>query len=305
VGFNAKVEKFIIKSDIIHKNKYDYSKVFYKNGSKEKITIICDVHGEFKQLPSSHLRGQGCPKCKGWYRTNIGFIDKAIGIHGNKYTYEKVNYVNTTNKIIITCVKHGDFEQKPHHHIEGQGCPTCSGNKNGTDIFIGKSISVHGDKYDYSLVEYSHSRTKVIIICSIHGEFKQSPNIHLKGGGCQKCKSSKGEKLISDFLNENNIKFLPQHRFNDCRDKNTLPFDFYLPDHNICIEYDGELHYRARTYFGGVLGLIDRKNKDGIKNKFCKTKKIKLYRFNYKQCNKEIIDYLNKILIINNINDEY
>lgn len=291
-----KIEKFIEDSQIIHNYKYDYSKVFYKNGSKEKITIICNIHGEFEQLPSTHLRGCGCPKCKGRNKTNIEFINKSIDVHGDKYTYEKVNYVNTTTKVVIMCTKHGYFKQKPYHHIEGQGCPLCSGNKNGTDIFINKSIDIHGDKYDYSLVNYNGVKTKVKIMCKIHGEFEQSPSIHLNGGGCKKCKYSKGEKMVSDLLIKNNIKFLPQHRFSDCVDIRPLPFDFYLPDHNMCIEYDGELHYRARTYFGWVLGLIDRKNKDEIKNKFCEVKKITLLRVNYKQSAKEIIEYINNML---------
>jgi hypothetical protein len=120
-------------------------------------------------------------------KTNI-FITKVIKKHGNKYDYSKVNYINIRTKIIIICKIHGEFEQTPKNHLIGQGCKkcgkTCSYN---TEEYIKQAINIHDNTYDYSKVNYINSRTKIIIICNIHGEFYQIPNNHLQGHGCKKC----------------------------------------------------------------------------------------------------------------------
>src|ERR1035437_381577 len=173
---------FIEKANKIHNNRYDYSKVEYKN-SNTKIIIICSEHGEFLQTPDSHLYGrQGCPKCgniqKGLSKRKPlnEFIQKARIIHGNKYDYSNVKYVNNHIKINIICPEHGEFKQAPHNHTEQkQGCPKCRGYYKTTKEFILKAKEIHGDKYDYSKVEYIGSHNKVIIICPKHGEFLQAP----------------------------------------------------------------------------------------------------------------------------------
>lgn len=106
---------------------------------------------------------------------------------------------------------------------------------------------------------------------------------HLNGNGCPKCRESKGEKIIRGYLIENNFNFISQHKFPDCKDIKTLPFDFYLPEHNICIEFDGRQHYEVIDRWGGVEGLKDQQKKDKIKNKYCENNKIKLFRISYKE----------------------
>ena len=141
-----KTTEFINKAKIVHGDKYDYSKVEYIN-SRTKITIICKVHNEFEQKPSKHLFGQGCPICGGLYkRTNTDFINDAIKIHGDKYDYSKVKYINSQEKVIIICKNHGEFEQKPNSHLNGQGCGKCAGRKRQNNDFINDAIKVHGDK---------------------------------------------------------------------------------------------------------------------------------------------------------------
>lgn len=124
-------EDFIKRSQEIHNNKYDYSKVKYIN-QQSYVTIICQEHGEFEQIPNSHLRGRGCPKCANKNRninnrkTTEQFVKEAILIHGNKYNYDKVNYIEAHTPVIITCPIHGDFEQTPNKHLSRQhGCPKC------------------------------------------------------------------------------------------------------------------------------------------------------------------------------------
>ena len=120
------------------------------------------------------------------------FIEKAKQVHGDKYDYSKVEYVNNHTKVCIICPKHGEFWQKPAHHVNrGDGCPSCRKNKKLTqDEFIEKAKQVHGDKYDYSKVDYINNQIKVCIICPKHGEFWQSPHNHMSGAGCPECSNS-------------------------------------------------------------------------------------------------------------------
>jgi len=191
-------QDFLKKAIEMHGDKYDYSKVEYKK-AKEKVIIICKKHGEFEQVASCHITGDGCKECgidtRSEKRTcnTEEFIKKAILMHSEKYDYSKVEYKKANEKVIIICKTHGEFEQTPNKHLRPSGCNKCAiyirSNKityNTTD-FIQKSIEKHGDKYDYSMVEYNKSNEKVIIICKIHGEFEQYANIHLRGNGCQKC----------------------------------------------------------------------------------------------------------------------
>ena len=129
-------EEFIAKANEIHRiNKYDYSKVDYQ-GNKIKVCIICNNHEhpfEFWQKPNSHLRGEGCPKCKSIKQsqrqnsTTENFIEKANKKHGmGTYDYSKVKYINAYTKVEIICPKHGKFSQMPSSHLNGQGCPKCN-----------------------------------------------------------------------------------------------------------------------------------------------------------------------------------
>ncbi|MEE3416938.1 MAG: hypothetical protein VZR53_16420, partial [Prevotella sp.] len=126
------------------------------------------------------------------YTTDI-FIEKAREIHADKYDYSKVNYVNNSMKVTIICPEHGEFEQTPANHLCGKGCLLCGRKQtinkrsSNTENFIIKAKEIHGDKYDYSKVNYVNNSTKVTIICPEHGEFEQTPASHLRGSGCPKC----------------------------------------------------------------------------------------------------------------------
>ena len=180
-------EEFIEICKQKHNNKYDYSKTNYIN-SQTKITITCPIHGDFEQKAYAHKHGQGCPKCaKSIKITTEQWIEKAIKIHGNKYDYSKSKYTGTHNNIVIICHEHGEFQQKAYSHLNGQGCPKCANKVTSNDDFIEKARRVHGDKYDYSLVNYKGVFTPIRIICPIHGEFEQKPRDHVQGCGCSKC----------------------------------------------------------------------------------------------------------------------
>ena len=186
-------EEFIDKAKKIHSNFYDYSLVNYIN-NKIKVKIICPVHGIFEQSPHNHLNGRGCPKCavlskiKKQKKTTEQFINEAKEIHSNFYDYSLTNYTNARNKIKIICPVHGIFEQIAGDHLNGCGCSKCSGTKIKTkEEFIKRVNKIHGNKYDYSLVDYINNKTKIKLICPVHGIFEQRPNDHLNGCGCPIC----------------------------------------------------------------------------------------------------------------------
>jgi hypothetical protein len=311
----SNTEDFIIKSNQIHGDKYDYNLVDYKN-NKTLVEIICPVHGIFKLRPNDHLNGQGCKKCGVQQRAekrSIGqdeFIKRAELIHNGKYDYNKVDYKNTTEKVIITCPIHGDFEQSPGNHLSGFGCKKCGRDvvskqmTSNTDEFIKKATEVHGNKYDYSKTDYIKSRLPVTIICPKHGEYPQSPGAHIKlKQGCPYCNESKGERLISSFLNQSNIEYVRQKTFKDCKGVGgkvfcrKLPFDFYLPKFNTVIEFDGRQHFEPVDAFGGIEGFNATQTTDKIKNDYCQKNNIKMIRVSYKLSDNEVIDYLKNELM--------
>lgn len=202
-------EDFLYQAAEAHKDgdvQYDYSKTIY-HSTHEKVVIICPKHGEFMQEPASHLAGKGCFACGAEksadaQRSNTAeFIEKARAVHGDTYDYSKVVYFNYSTKVVITCPKHGDFEQIPKSHLVGNGCNEC-GNEiislkklSNTDEFVSKARIVHGAAtYGYTLTVYVNNSSNVIITCPKHGEFKQTPQNHLAGSGCGKCKVSVSNK---------------------------------------------------------------------------------------------------------------
>ena len=197
--------KFINDVTIKHNNKYDYSKINYIS-AKEKIIIICPIHGDFKQTPNSHLNGNGCGKCaneKTKERMSIPwniYKEDLQKIHNNKYNYSKVIWKGVDIDIIVECPTHGEFEIRPADHKRERGCPTCSKenfiphNKFDTQKFIEKSIEIWGNKYNYSKTKYVDSLTKVIIMCHKHGEFEQLPQQHYKYE-CELCSYEKKEMI--------------------------------------------------------------------------------------------------------------
>lgn len=187
-------EIFVKKATEKFNGKYDYSKTIY-TGYYNEVVIICPLHGEFLQSPKNHMISTvGCRKCcENHGSTTEKFIAKAIAVHGDKYDYSKTVYIKSNQKVIITCRKHGDFQQIANSHLGKSGCKLCAEDRQreslqlGTEEFIRRAIEKHGNRYDYSKVEYINKDHKVIIICRKHGEFLQRPHNHLKGSRCPKC----------------------------------------------------------------------------------------------------------------------
>jgi very-short-patch-repair endonuclease len=216
--------------------------------------------------------------------TTLEFIEKANKIHNNIYDYSLVEYTGNRNKIKIVCSKHGIFEQIPFDHLDGHGCSKCShpSKKSTIEEFIEKANIIHDNKYNYSLVKYVNAHKKINIICKKHGEFLQKPNAHLCSQGCPICKNSKGEENIIKYLKENNVLFEYQKKFDDCKNnKYKLFFDFYLPNQNLLIEYDGEQHHKIFKHFGGNIKFEKTKLNDKLKTEYALNNNIKLLRIPY------------------------
>lgn len=276
-------KEFIEKAKKIHGDKYDYSKTEYIN-TMTKVCIICPIHGEFWQTPNHHLSGNNCPKCshQSYLHTTKSFIAAAKKVHGDKYDYSKVKYVNSHAKVCIICPIHGEFWQLPTNHLSGKGCKSCKNEKLSTDNssnseeFIKKAKKIHGDKYDYSKVKYINNRIKVCIICPKHGEFWQSPQQHLRGNGCRTCKESHLEREVRVALANNNISFNIGNHFKWLGRQH---LDFYLPEYNIAIECQGEQHFIKANKFNRKRTLDEIISQDLNKNNLCKVNGINLFYY--------------------------
>lgn len=277
-SYKYTTEEFIRRAREVHGDKYDYSKVVYETGRK-KVCIICPEHGEFWQTPQKHLSGQGCARCYGNVKmTKEEFVERANKIHHGKYDYSRVIYEGYEKKICIICPVHGEFWQTPHAHLAGQGCQECYGNKKCTsEQFIEKARKIHGNKYDYSKVEYNGNHKKVCIICPKHGEFWQLPLCHtVHHQGCPKCaeETNVSEKDVVRFLKENtNYEIIEQYS-PDWLGRKSI--DIYLPEKHIGIEYQGAQHFIPVQCFGGEKNHIDTKKRDEEKYNLCKENGVKL-----------------------------
>jgi uncharacterized protein YbaR (Trm112 family) len=267
IGRHKTTLVFIQEAKMIHGDKYDYSLVEYKT-CDGKIEIKCkkDEHGIFEQQANNHLQGHGCPKCRSdliskiQRSTSTIFTTQADKIHKGKFDYSLVNYKTNNIPVDIICKKHNiTFQQTPDNHMSSKFCcPLCCSelkttNKNSQSEFIEKATEIHGNRYDYTNVKYKNNNTTVKIFCNTHQEiFEQRPCDHLHWQGCPKCNITKGEQRIINFLQKNNIKYKQQKTFPDLKNKNRYyKFDFYLPDLNCLIEYDGAQHFRP-VNFGGI-----------------------------------------------------
>lgn len=301
-------KEFIDKAKKIHGDLYDYSMVNYKNYS-EPITIICHKkdengieHGPFVQSPRNHLQGNRCPKCyRNFKKTTKEFIEQAKKIHGDKYDYSKVDYNGNKKPVVIICPKHGEFEQAPLYHLQGNGCIHCynerrgNSTKLGTENFIKNARKIHGDKYNYDKVNYINNKTKVIVTCPKHGDFLIKPNKHISSKqGCPKCSESHMEKEFASLLDTNNITYERQKTFEWLKIKAHLKLDFYLPQYSIAIECQGDQHFREYKYFSGRSSLENNIKRDEIKNRLCVEHGIKVLYLSHSNSIFEVSDIYTK-----------
>jgi len=295
IGF----DEFKKRAIEIHGEKYHYNESSY-NGMANKIEITCPIHGTFLQKARLHINGCGCPKCaieqsseKQKFKQDY-IIKRFMEIHNSFYSYEKFKYNGMNKKSVVTCPIHGDFEIMPSKHINGRGCSKCSGKSRlTTEEFINNAKSVHGDKYDYSKVDYINAITKVCIICPIHGEFWQIPHNHVNGEqGCPICNFSHLESKVKKFLDGHNIKYEFQKKFPWLGRKS---LDFYLPDYNLAIECQGKQHFGLGGWNNkdALKSILER---DKIKKRLCIENNLNIIYFSDKKYRNDVLTDVNDIL---------
>lgn len=273
--------------------------------NRSLLTFKCiDCSTEFQTtyfLYKKSNDGKRCINCKQRAKvsdpsTREVFIKQCIEKHGGYYSYELLPEVfSKTEKISVICPKHGSFQTTGDTHLKkGTGCSICKIDKitsitrSSITQFIIKANKVHNFKYNYTTSVYINATTNILIICSKHGEFNQTPDVHLRGSGCPMCKSSAPIGQMINALKQHGIQYSTEHRFKDCRGRGgkPLPFDLYIPKYNICVEYDGPHHYSPVTYYTASREEAEQNFNnciahDNIKNIYCEQQNIRLIRIPY------------------------
>lgn len=253
-----------------------------------KIDVKCNVCGhEWKPKPSNLIQGFGCPKCyeKSRLNTHDDFLLRMKSINKDISIIGK--YTGANNKILCRCnICSHEWSPKANALLSGHGCPECFHNsrRKSHNDFVNQLNEINPD---ITIIgEYKNNKTKIKCKCDKCGYvWETAPTQLLSGRGCRKCATSKGEKKIMLYLKENNIDYFHQHTFDDCKDIKLLPFDFYIPENNTVIEYDGEQHFRPVDYFGGIEKYQIGKRHDEIKNQYCNDNNINLIRIPYTDFN--------------------
>lgn len=343
-------ERFVADARRVHGDRYDYGKVVYI-GIFDPVVIRCELHGEFRQRPSIHKRGAGCPACGALEKRRRSsleeFVAKAEVVHGDTYDYSQADFINNATAIMILCGRHGAFNQRPQVHLLGHGCPACADERQSlsrlldTPTFISKAKAVHGDRYDYGRARYEGADNLVKVTCMIHGDFNQRAALHLRGQGCKECQmdaqrltreafiekchgqydvaydyflitgrfvlsrdrvwvqcpehgrfqvgsrghmegragcpschgGSRCERAIARLLDTWGIAYEPQWGHETLRDKGRLRFDFAIVDRRVLIEFDGPFHFRpiimpGMTRADAERALADQQRRDRLKNEW-------------------------------------
>ncbi len=312
---------FLKKVSNDQKLKYSYELVPDEFSTKNlrKIKIFCKVCNiVFEQNYSSHQKGHGCKQCQ--YKqlakhntyTFGEFVNKAKKVHGDMYEYVDSNYINSLTKIGILCLQCNSlFYQIPGNHLSGHGCPNdrcvntkiSKKNRISFDNYLLESVKIFGDVFLY--VNYLGKHSDVDIECLKCGyQFQRKGRDHLGSLGCPNCFTDKshGERKIREYLENNNIQFEREKTFSDLRGKSKysiLRYDFYLPQQNIIIEFDG-IHHFEYYPFSKKLDLSEcekqqklkhRQDNDKLKDDYCSKKNIKLIRIKYNESIERKLDY--------------
>ena len=322
-------EQFLEKAKQTHGDRYDYKKTVYDKNDK-KIIIICKEHGEFLQTANSHLAGSGCPKCKAEKSrlretlTQEEFIEKANRIHGNRYKYDKVKYIDGHTKVLITCEKHGDFWQKPCLHLNNkQGCPKCGFER--VAKFQGQENIDHlGNKFGSFIEKCKYWNINI----DTYHRRKKMGWTEKESLTCPE-KMSLSEYRISNYLTDNKINYLHNKSLfnvfteqnlalsisndkikemcqkivcktnNKCQHISSLRYDFIVLDENnkikFIIEFDGLQHFEEISKFNRTKNDFEyRTSLDKLKEEFAKQFDVPLFRIRYDQIGKctQIIDEL-------------
>lgn len=272
----------------------EYSFLEEYRGSQNKIKVIYNKCGNiYKVTPCSFLQDRRCSRCSmntaglKHRKTHKQFKEEVFNLISDEYTLLE-EYKGVKSKIRVRHNTCGNiYKVRPDVFLRGGRCSKCAGLKNKTtEEFKQEVFDLIGNEYSV-LGKYKNTRTKIKMKHNICGhEYYINPNSFLHGTRCPICKSFKGEEKIAKYLIKNNIKFETQKTFKDLKDKGFLRFDFYLPEYNLLIEYDGKQHFEPVDFSGNnpeqaEENFKNRKIRDWMKNNYCKENNIKLLRIKY------------------------
>ena len=251
-------------------------------GNKIEILHRCKIDQyEWMARPNNILNNHGCPMCGGVKRrTHEEYVAYVASEHPD---IEVIGaYINAHTPILHRCtIDDCEWMTEPNNILKDHGCPKCAGVKKKTHNEYVSEVAVINKNIEVVGI-YVDARTKILHKCKIDGcNWMAKPDWILRGSGCPKCNTSKGENAIADWLSKKNIVYKPQETFDDCKDKYVLRFDFYLPDYNILIEYNGKQHYEPIDFFGGQEGFEKNVKRDKIKENYCKENNITLIKIPY------------------------
>ena len=251
----------------------------------------------YKVDPSSFLRGSRCPKCfDNHKKTNAQFKHEVYNLVGNDYIFLEP-YVNSYTKIKVKHNKCGHvYKVKPNAFLNGKRCPSCAVvSKRKTDAQFEQVVhNLVGDEYTF-LDNYVDARTKLRVKHNKCGNtYEVTPSNFLQGCRCPYCNKPKGEDIINKILKSLNIKYEYQKTFDDLRDVQPLSYDFFIPDQNILIEYQGIQHYQPIGYFGGGTTFMKQQKHDKMKADYAKDHNYNLITVPY---TKDTISKIKKYLI--------
>lgn len=301
-GNMKKMDTEIFKNKIYDLVKDEYVVLSEYINANAKILMKHNINTclfEWEITPNSFLNNNArCPKCAGNYHKDTEYFKKEIYNLVKDEYYLIDEYVNNITKIRI---KHNTCETMfsiiPTAFLQGQRCPTCSKKihieqmklylRKTHQKFLEEIYSLVGNEY-LVLEKYNGSHTKILMNhndINCNKNFYMRPSSFICGNRCPYCNISKGEEKIKNFLKNNNINYTQQYKFDNCKNKNSLPFDFAIFDKQnnlkLLIEYDGELHYKTVDRFGGKEKLKKQQFNDKIKTKYCKENNIPLLRIPY------------------------
>ena len=308
-------EEFVERSSRKYPGKFTYENTDYL-GYTTNLLINCVEHGEFSITASNHLTRTskgGCRTCKSnkaskrHLKTQETFLQELEDKYPGKFNTSEVVYINAKTDIILTCIKHQNrFNKNPQSLlVKGRisGCKDCqyedlANNRSLTwDQFVEKANAKHNNRYEYLTDNYKNNSSRIEVTCKEHGVFVQAASHHMNGTACPTCsKQSKGERNVREILNQLGITYRAQENFEGCKNIRQLPFDFFLPDLNILIEYQGIHHSEPREFFGGEPEFKKRQYLDWIKRKWCERSPYQLYEIYHDE------DVKSRLLEILNLN---
>lgn len=262
-GIKYTTESFIKAVKLIHKDSFDYSKVIYIN-SHTNVEVICPIHGSRFMTPGNLLNGCKCKLCKSketmlkrMINTEEFIIQSKIIYGADKFGYSKCIVNDGRNsKVVLICKVHGEFITDANSHLSGKSaCPNCRKNKKKSyDQIINDFKQAHGDFYNYSKFIFKNTKTKGIIVCPLHGEFLQIPEVHKKGVGCPKCAresyiSKKETKWLDDIIKLPNSSEYRQKEI--IIDGKRFVVDGFYPKTQTIYEFYGDYWHGNPRVFNG------------------------------------------------------